>query len=115
MIVNIDSHAVDKYIERVLQEPDKTSDYYLREEAATQILLAVADPDVVYHGDKEMSQIHIKNNCEIPVGIREQENGDIYPYESLNQDLYVPTCYPSGVFKNKLKSEEGKKVVSDAK
>lgn len=113
MNINIDPHAIDKYIERIMERPDETDDYYLREEAITQILIAVADPDVIYHGKKDMSQIHIKENCEIPVGVRKEKNGDVYAYKSLNQDLYVPTCYPYGVFKNKLQSPDSDKALSD--
>lgn len=87
--MRIEPHAVDNYIERVLNLSNGQATESVVRFTKEQILLAVVDPDIIYHNKEKGSPIHIRNGCAIPV----KDDGE----------RYVPTSYNSRTFLKKIK------------
>lgn len=100
--IEIEQHAIDEYGERILnkQGDEFTDDMHMV--ARLEIINAVTSPDLIYHGKKDMPQIHVYGNFAIPVGVRGEEEWETMPYESLDDELVVKTVYPAQTFTKKL-------------
>lgn len=106
--MKIEEHAVEKYISRVKdKEPNKASEEDVTE-ARLSITMAVLYPEHVYHGKPDMCQIHIRDNIAVPVGVEKDIEGKLYPYESVDDDLVVPTSYSDKTFRSKIEDEHTK-------
>lgn len=98
MNVTIPRHAVKSYLKRVeSRDPSEASE---NEFLMTKfrILQAVHHPDEIHHKKKDMAQVHIKDNAGVVVGVQEEYEGPVYPYEEDDDDLFVPTVYPASTF-----------------
>lgn len=90
--MRIEGHAIDNYTERVLNMSDEQVTDSIISFAQEQILLAVLDPDIIYHNEKKGCPVHIRNGCAVPV----KDNGE----------TYVPSTYSAGTFLKKMKRRD---------
>lgn len=111
MNVTIPRHAVKTYIKRVEdRDPSEASENeYLM--AKFRILQAVHHPDKIHHEKKEMAQVHIKGNAGVVVGVQEEYEGPVYPYDEEDDELFVPTVYPASTF---VEEQDGAKKQAQA-
>jgi hypothetical protein len=98
MKVKIPRHAVKAYLKRVgnRRPSEATENEFLI--TRFKILQAVHHPDEVHHGRKDMAQVHIKGDAGVVVGVQEEYEGPVYPYEESDTELFVPTVYPASTF-----------------
>lgn len=112
MTVQIEEHAVKQYVKRVLgREAEDVTPEVLRA-AYLEIYATAKDPDWIYHEKKEMAPIHVRGDIAVPVGTRTIHDssrklgeGRIVPYETLRDDLTVPTVYDAETFERKRDGE----------
>lgn len=83
--MEIHSHAVDRYIERVLNLKPEQAGFHIREMARIRIREAASDPEQTYHEMKEEPPIHIRGQVAVPV-----------------DGATVPTAYHSNTFTSKM-------------
>lgn len=83
--MEIHEHAIDRYIERVLELRVEQAGDAVRDMARDEILKAAQYPNTVYHEKEDEPPIHIKQEVAVPV------DGDT-----------VPTTYRSITFKKKM-------------
>lgn len=112
MSIKIEEHALKQYVTRVLKKEVESVGAEILRSAYLEIYLAALDPDWIYHKKKEMAPIHIRGDIAVPVGTREVVDpskklgeGKVVPYNSLNDDLTVPTVYDAAVFEKKRDGE----------
>lgn len=101
MEVRVHPHAIGNCLERVMDVDEDEASTAQEREAASRILLAVAEPDWIYHGKKEMPPIHVKDGIAIPVGVEMEDSDNLRPYSSYMEDLVVMTTYKAEVFERK--------------
>lgn len=94
--MNIYSHAVAKYIERVLNVEASKVGSSVKDYAKEQIQKTVEEPEEVYYdnSDEHGCPIYMRNGCAVPV---KTENGEIV----------IPTSYSSKSFEHKLEKHAG--------
>lgn len=102
MTLEVFTHAVDTYINRVLNGDAHHADSETRQTVELEIKKAIYQPDMIHHSDPSKAPIHIKNEAAIVVGIRESD-GYYVPYNSLfsdmiREDMVVPVTYNSNTF-----------------
>lgn len=90
--MKVKEHAVDRYIERVLDKKPEDASTSLREKAEERIKKVAKEPDVIYHGDKDKAPVHII----WPVAAIVDEDGDGTGVTK------VPTVYHAKVFIKKI-------------
>lgn len=110
MTLEVFTHAVDTYINRVLNGDAYHADPQTREKVQLEIKKAVFQPDHIHHSDPSKAPIHIKNGAAIVVGIRESD-GYYVPYSSLfrdmvREDMVVPVTYNSNTFVDNEQTKE---------
>ena len=106
MKIDIKDHAVEQYIRRVMGiDPDEATEH-IKISARQEIILAVDYPDDVYHGRKEMAQIHLRNGAGVVVGVNTEVDGKLRPYTDEDNEFVVPTVYDSSVFRSKLNEQK---------
>lgn len=88
--MKITDHAVDRYIERVLNIEKSMAGDDIREMGKKKIKEAAESPDEVINPEKDKAPIHVKGLLAIPV----DEEGD------GTGNTTVPTVYHKGAFIN---------------
>lgn len=115
-MTRISKHAIDNYIERVLDSNPEDEDEDVRKQIEMRIIDIVYDPDQVYHGEKDKPQIHIKGDAAVVVGVEDPRKGvtrngnaELGPYNTLIDKIVVPTVYHSDSFIGKNNEQDAKK------
>lgn len=93
--MRIVTHAIENYLERVLNINIEQASDQMIEYAENQIRKAVESPDIIYHKEKESCPIHIRNGCAVPV-----------------EDEVIRTSYNAGTYLSKLEDNESTKARS---
>lgn len=94
--MRIIEHAVDRYIENVLEKDVEDVTQDRREEVKDRIKQAVNEPTVIYHGEKDKAPVHILGGAAVIVDPDGDGTGEVT----------VPTVYKSTVFIDKI-NEQG--------
>lgn len=87
--MRITRHAVNNYLDRVLEIKDGNASKELREYAAEEMRKAVIEPEYMYRSEGEKDPIAIRNGCAVPITID-------------NNERVVPTVYRAETFKRKI-------------
>lgn len=85
--MEVSSHAVDNYIERVMCINHETVDTRTRSYAENMILSAALNPERIHHEEDESCPIHIRGDVAVPVKVKREGDGRV-----------VPTTYHSDTF-----------------
>jgi len=101
-------HALQNYLERVLNLEEEQAGERIQEFAKEQIILAARSPEIIYRREQmepntpdrdEDCPIHVRNGCAVPVK-EDEEDGTIF----------IPTVYKAGVFLSKIRTHEPAKA-----
>jgi hypothetical protein len=100
--VRLTEHAIERHQERV---QNITEDHWkynsddMVEASAEDMKSALTDPEVIHQTAPSKSQVHIKGETALIVGVK--EGVVVYPYRDFDEELTVHTVYDSSVFKEK--------------
>lgn len=97
MNITIYDHAVDNYLERILNVDREMVSDKIRSFCRKQIIEGIENPDEVLSKDKDMPPIYIKGDVAIIVATGKNEEGK-YIYSSQDDKLIIPTVYPKETF-----------------
>lgn len=98
------NHALQNYLERVLNTTSEQAGDNVKQFAMEQIKLAARSPEIIYQrypaeielpDRDEDCPVHVRNGCAVPIK-EDEENGTIF----------IPTVYKAGVFLSKMKTHE---------
>jgi hypothetical protein len=96
--ISIPEHAIRCYLKRVEGVNLSTATEKEFSKARDSIQKAVYEPDHVHHEEKDMAQVHIRGDAGVIVGVQEEYEGPVYSYNEDDDELFVPTVYPSSNF-----------------
>lgn len=94
----IKTHAVRQYLVRVKGLDPRMATDTEWDDARSKINEAVNDPDRIVHNQTDLPQIHIKEKFAVPVGVPAEQQGKYRPYDSTDDDKWVPTVYSVETF-----------------
>lgn len=98
MIMLIYEHAIDSYFRRLKDKGIEESTREEMAEAKSDIVMAVIDPDKIHHEEKDRPQIHLRGDVAVVTGVKTGEEDSYGPYETLSDDIVVPTVYHRETF-----------------
>lgn len=87
-IQEVSTHAVDMYIERILEVRKEMVGDNIREFAREKIIETVLEPQIVYNKERDKCPIHIRGEIAIPVR----------PATENPSKIVVPTTYPRDTY-----------------
>lgn len=91
-------HAVDNYIERVLEGVQIHKEGDVRMFARSRIGQCVDHPERVIEKEDGRPQIHFKDSMAVIVGVPHHGEGKYRPYREEDEKVYVPTVYKRETF-----------------
>lgn len=83
--MRIDEHAVDRYVERLMNISTEQAGEALRDYARDKIKETVMEPEIIYNGKDDYCPIYIKGDVAVPY-----------------DDGIVPTTYRADTFTKKI-------------
>jgi len=89
-------HAIDNYIDRVLDGDPPHPPQDVRMYAESRIEQCIDFPDEVIEGKDGKPQIHLKDGMAVPVGVPHPGPGKLRPYNEDDDKVYAPTVYEAG-------------------
>jgi hypothetical protein len=96
--MEIYTHAIDNYINRIIEEDPLETDAEERESIKKKIRIAAVKPERIHHSEPEKPPIHIRDKIAAVVGVKNDRDNYV-PYEDFGEDnIVVPAVYHSNTF-----------------